>query len=420
MTPSIVLFFSLCAALCMALALVVILPWMYQKRYTDNRLMHLNVNTFYQRLAELEEDYAAGTISQSVHQAQVVELKRQLLAAEQVSESMRPVSIKSRLIILVWIPLLAAMAYLLVQDRAAVFTLWQAQDSVGQIADELMTGKLDTPPEWATKDSAALISAIQTNVHHHAYDADRWMRLSELFLSLDAKPQALEALARAYRLSPDNEEIASTYAQISFFSNDGRLDETSRQVLTDILSKNPNHEGAQMLMAMGETRAGNFVQAQAWVARLRSAIAAKSGDHSAALASLDKLSATIDEQAQKAATGVAVTVEVDSKLLAQVQQTDVLFVSISDVAGGPPYAVQRLGVDVLKQGRAEVTLSNLNAMMPERTLSAARDAGVKLALSARISKSGQAISQSGDLSANPVPLSQTQTQAQIVINQVVP
>lgn len=175
-----------------------------------------------------------------------------------------------------------------------------------------------------------------------------------------------------------------------------------------------------MLMAMGETRAGNFVQAQAWVARLRSAIAAKSGDHSAALASLDKLSATIDEQAQKAATGVAVTVEVDSKLLAQVQQTDVLFVSISDVAGGPPYAVQRLGVDVLKQGRAEVTLSNLNAMMPERTLSAARDAGVKLALSARISKSGQAISQSGDLSANPVPLSQTQTQAQIVINQVVP
>ncbi len=420
MTPSIVLFFSLCAALCMALALVVILPWMYQKRYTDNRLMHLNVNTFYQRLAELEEDYATGTISQSVHQAQVVELKRQLLAAEQVSESMRPVSIKSRLIILVWIPLLAAMAYLLVQDRAAVFTLWQAQDSVGQIADELMTGKLDTPPEWATKDSAALISAIQTNVHHHAYDADRWMRLSELFLSLDAKPQALEALARAYRLSPDNEEIASTYAQISFFSNDGRLDETSRQVLTDILSKNPNHEGAQMLMAMGETRAGNFVQAQAWVARLRSAIAAKSGDHSAALASLDKLSATIDEQAQKAATGVAVTVEVDSKLLAQVQQTDVLFVSISDVAGGPPYAVQRLGVDVLKQGRAEVTLSNLNAMMPERTLSAARDAGVKLALSARISKSGQAISQSGDLSANPVPLSQTQTQAQIVINQVVP
>ncbi len=420
MTPSIVLFFSLCAALCMALALVVILPWMYQKRYTDNGLMHLNVNTFYQRLAELEEDYAAGTISQSVHQAQVVELKRQLLAAEQVSESMRPVSIKSRLIILVWIPLLAAMAYLLVQDRAAVFTLWQAQDSVGQIADELMTGKLDTPPEWATKDSAALISAIQTNVHHHAYDADRWMRLSELFLSLDAKPQALEALARAYRLSPDNEEIASTYAQISFFSNDGRLDETSRQVLTDILSKNPNHEGAQMLMAMGETRAGNFVQAQAWVARLRSAIAAKSGDHSAALASLDKLSATIDEQAQKAATGVAVTVEVDSKLLAQVQQTDVLFVSISDVAGGPPYAVQRLGVDVLKQGRAEVTLSNLNAMMPERTLSAARDAGVKLALSARISKSGQAISQSGDLSANPVPLSQTQTQAQIVINQVVP
>nr|WP_255017140.1 hypothetical protein [Psychrobacter sp. PraFG1]UTT87792.1 hypothetical protein MN210_17195 [Psychrobacter sp. PraFG1] len=37
-----------------------------------------------------------------------------------------------------------------------------------------------------------------------------------MFLSLEATDSAIEALSRAYRLSPDNEEIATTYAQISF------------------------------------------------------------------------------------------------------------------------------------------------------------------------------------------------------------
>ena len=85
------------------------------------------------------------------------------------------------------------------------------------MADDLLTGKIDVPPEWAAKESTALISAMQTNVHRNADDANRWMRLSELFMMLEAQPQALEALARANRLQPDNEEIALTYAQTNFF-----------------------------------------------------------------------------------------------------------------------------------------------------------------------------------------------------------
>lgn len=419
MTATTILFFSLCLALCMLLALVVILPWMMRGQTADNRLMALNVATFRKRLAELEEDLASNQVSQALYDAQVIDLKRQLLAAQSDAYSMRPASIKSRVIVLLWVPILALMAYLLIGNRAPVFTLWQAQDRVGQIADDLMASRLDVPPEWATADSAALMSAIQTNVHRHADDANRWMRLSELFIAMDAKPQALEAFARAYRLNP-NEEIAAAYAQLAFFSNDGQLDTNTRKVIEGILLNNPKHEGAQMLMAMGETRAGNYTAAQGWVSRLRSSIAGKSGDHSAALSSLDTLSETINAQAAKAAQGINVTVTVATALLTQLSAEDTLFVSISDVAGGAPYAVQRLPASNLQNGEVAVTLSDLHAMMPTRTLNSARDAGVRLALSARISRSGDAISQSGDLSANPVILSPNQNQASIVINQVVP
>lgn len=420
MSQSLLLFISLCAVLAFLLAWVVIYPWVKGSSSNDNRLMAINIDTFYDRLDELEQDKQKGVISHEFYDAQVIDLKRQLLDAQRSTPSVPPASIKSRIIVLLWIPMLIGLVYLIGDNRVPVITLWQAEDKVGQVADDLLTAKIDTPPEWAITDSTALISAMQTNVHRHAHDATRWMRLSELFLSLDAKPQALEALSRAYRLEPDNDEIASTYAQIRFFANDGKLDATTRTILAEMLSKNPDHEGALMLLAMGETRAGNFEQATSWVARLRTLIATKSGDRSAALKSLDEMSASIESQAMQAKDGVEIHVALDPMMLMQINKEDTLFVSISDVKGGAPYAVKRLSVADLKDGALTTKLSNLDAMMPERTLAKAKADGVSLVATARVSTSGDAISQSGDLSASPIPLSHDTKTISLTINQKLP
>ncbi|WFF37905.1 c-type cytochrome biogenesis protein CcmI [Moraxella nasibovis] len=419
MTPTLWLFFTLCAAMAVLVSLVVIYPWMKGRAVNDNRLMAVNVEAFHNRIAELDADKAAGVIDEAYYAAQSTELKRQLIAAQTHAKSHAPVGAKSRLIVLIWIPLLAALAYLTTSDRTPVFTLWAAQDEVGQVADDLLTGKIDTPPEWATKDSSALISAMQTNVHANAYDANRWMRLSELFGALDAKPQALEALSRAHRLEPDNIEIAMTYAQTSFFVNNGALDATAREVVLGILQAVPDHEGAQMMMAMGETRAGNFTNAKAWVHKLRSSVAAKSGDRSEALTSLDALLANIESQEAKAAQGVQVQVTVSDSLLMQLTESDVLFVSISSANGGAPYAVKRLPVNQIKGGQIVVTLSDNDAMMPTRTLSGGRESD-SLVVNARISHSGGAVSESGDFAANPAPLAKTSNSVSLTISQIVP
>ena len=423
MTPSLVLFFTLCAVLTVVLAVVVILPWLRVGRAVDNQLMALNVQVFHERIKELTADKDAGMIDEKTFVAQETELKRQLLNAQIHQETYAPVGKKSRLIVMVWIPILAGLAYLLVADRTSVLKLWTAQDTVGQVADDLLTGKIDTPPKWATADSTALITAMQTNVHHHAHDPNRWVRLSELFVALEANPQALEALARAYRLDPTNDEVAMTYAQTSFFANNGALDATARNVLTEILKNTPDHEGAMMMMAMGDVRAGEYTRAKAWVAKLRTQVAGKSGDRSQALASLDELLVNINSQEQQALnavkTGVQIHVTVDDKLLADIGETDTVFVSISSSKGGAPYAVKRLTVRELKNAKLSTTLSDLDAMMPERTLSAGRESGETLMVNARISKSGGAISESGDLSATPVMLDSQQA-VNLTISQKVP
>lgn len=418
------LFIALSLLVALILAVIVITPWLRATRLknnpVDNQLLDINVIVFRERLAELKTDKDSGTIDDNHYQNQKLELERQLLDAQrQVAPMINP-GVKSRLIIVVWVPVMAAMAYLMISDRTPVFELWQAEDKVGQVADDLLTGKIDQPPEWAIEDGRQLITAMQTNVHRHADDPDRWMRLSELFLSLEVTDSALEALSRAHRLSPDNEEIATTYAQISFFANEGQLDADSRRVLQGVLSNNPQHEGAQMLMAMGEARASNFEQAQGWIKRLRASIAAKPGDHTRALASLDELSANVTGQQQQAAEGVDVTVSVNPSLLPLVKGDDVLFVAIRDVNGGPPFAAKRLPISVIQQGEANISLSDIDAMIPERTLQSARAAKTQLAVIARISHSGNASAESGDLSGNPVVITADQKQVNVEINQQIP
>lgn len=420
MTPTLLLFLSVCVLICIVLAMVVVYPWLKGYRASDNRLMAINVAVFHDRLAELEEDKKAGLIDELTYTTQQTELKRQLISAQTTADAHQAVGVKSRLIVIVWILLLASLAYLTISDRTSVFKLWLAQDTVGQVADDLLTGKIDTPPKWATADSSALISAMQTNVHHHAYDPQRWLRLSELFMALDAKPQALEALSRAYRLDSANEEIALTYAQTSFFINNGVLDTQAKNALLGILAVSPDHEGVQMMMAMAEMKAGNFNNAKAWVERLRSSIAKKSGDRSEALTSLDELTTKINEQEAKAQAGVHIAVSVSDPLLPQIGDTDVVFISITGKDGKAPYAVKRLPVSEIKNATLTVSLSDLDAMMPSRTLSLGRSENDTLLVNARISRTGNAISESGDLSASPFVLSKTANQAQLTISQIVP
>lgn len=422
--PTIGLFIALSAVITLILAVIVIMPWLRASRLhqkpVDNQLLDINVAVFRERLAELKTDNDNGTIDDSHYQNQKLELERQLLDAQRQVAPMVAPNVKSRFIVAIWVPILAAMAYLMIGNRTPVFELWQAEDKVGQVADDLLTGKIDQPPAWAIEDSRQLITAMQTNVYRHADDPDRWMRLSELFLSLEATDYAIEALSRAYRLSPDNDEIATTYAQISFFANEGQLDANSRRVLQGVLAKNPEHEGAQMLMAMGEARGSNFEEAQGWIKRLRESIAAKPGDHTKALASLDELSANVRAQEAQAGQGIEVTVTIDSGLLPLVKGDDVLFVAIRDVKGGPPFAAKRLPISVIKQGQATISLSDLDAMMAERTLQSARANKTQLAVVARISHSGNAIAESGDLSGNPVVISAEQNEVKVNINQQVP
>lgn len=419
--PTVVLFFSLAVLLSVVLALIVLLPWLKQTKLNqDNKLLTLNVDVFKARLAELESDFEQATIDKPTYDTQKLALERQLL---EISDTQTTTNFranwKSRLILLVWIPMLTVMAYMMIGDRTPVYKLWQAQDKVGQVADDLLTGKIETPPESATQDGVALLSALQTNVYQHADDPQRWYRLAQVFTMIKAQDQSLEALSRAYRLNPDDQQVAITYAQTSFFGQNGTLDDQTREVLKHILTQTPDHQGAQMLMAMGEMRAGNYDQARQWIGILKTEISAKSGDHSKALQSLADLEKTIAEREAQGEQAVTITVKATPEMLGQIKKGDTLFISVRKLEGGMPIVAKKLSADSLNKDGSQFSLSDNDSVMPTLKLSSAIQSGQSLAVTARVSHSGDAMPKAGDITSNPVPLDGKTAQAEVLIDKMV-
>ena len=399
--------------LVLLLALVVVWPWLRPARQRVS-LVELNVSVFRERLAELDGDHAAGRLDDASYLEQKTELERQLLAvsADEIGTPQRPLPRLVLVMVFLWVPIFSILAYAVLSDRQALYAYWAALDQHGPVADQLLTGQLERPTEAQAKDGLGLLQAMQQNLYQHPLDAQRWLVLSQAYTAAEAIEPALQALARAYRLAPTNDQIGMTYAQMRFFSQEGKLDATARQIVSQILARQPTHEGALMLLAMGSYRAAEYPQAIDYLTRLKTLRQAEDPSGAgAAIAQLDDAIAKAQVEMQAAASSrLEVEVLVDPALLAKLQPTDQLFVYARALQGPPiPYAAQKLGVSELIAGQPlVVALSDATSMMAGRTISSARAQNIPLVVGARISHTGNAIAEAGDFESLPVPIGSAQ------------
>lgn len=452
-----------------------------QRRFANHQLLLTqNIQHFQQRFAELQQDFNAGRLNQQAYQQQKTQLQRQLIQLEQlidVSTHVSTVSIQSskqaskqtskqalnqpdtatqkaiefsekqyikKLVsaLLLLSLILLVILYQRLSNRAEVHRFWQAQQQFAQNADDVLTAKTGKLPATITvADISAFLAVLQSNVHQNANDADRWLRLSEVLTGMQATDAALQAMARAYRLDVNNQAIAADYAQMRFFANGGQLDNTTRQVIEGILTQNPNHEGVQMLLIMGEIKAGDNAQSNSrklndsakhyevaldLIDGLRNHIISKSGNQTQALLSLQQLVVMIEDKQQVLARvdSIDVSIQITKEMLPFVKPTDVLFLILQDVKGDAPFAVKRVKVaDInLSSGIVALQLTEQDVIMPSVTLSQLLNQqadSTHLALTARISHTGNMTSQSQDLIANPILLVNKQS-IKLMINQKIP
>ncbi len=394
--------FWIAAAAMMAVALALLAPTLLgRKRLRSLDRREQNIQIARERLNELETEFGRGALSESDYEHAKQELEMALLndvddqttSQDKHSLSASPITLA---LLIVLVPLFTILMYLEIGKPQAL----QTADASSQAA---------ASPHAATGDQAALsiddmLSRLEEKLRSNPDDAQGWYMLGRSYMSLGRYPEAINALSKTYELAGDQPTVMLSYADALAMSQGGRISGKPFELIKKALAITPNDPTALWLAGMGYEEQGEYERAVGYWRQLEPMLA----DNPESVTEVRRLIAAAEEKLgytvetktvqpiQTAASPAAIRVQVNlsPKLKARASDSDTVFIFARAVSGPPmPLAVVRKQVSDLP---VEVTLDDSMAMMPQMKLSGFAEVNV----GARISKSGNAIPQSGDFKAN--------------------
>lgn len=248
------------------------------------------------------------------------------------------------------------------------------------------------------------IVQLEAELQRNPDQADGWRLLGQAYQREDNNAKARDAYARAVALAPENPGLLAEAAQARALADDKRLfDAEAIALLQRALTRDPNHQRARWFLGIAQRQAGDHAAAAAtWepllaqvdattASSLRTEIEAARAD--AGLAPLPPAA-----KATAAATALTVKVSLDPELAARVRLRGdaAVFVIARQVDGPPmPVAAQKHAVSDLP---FTATLGDGDSPMPTLKLSQLKE----VELVARLSASGSANREEGDLESAPV------------------
>ncbi|TWI12619.1 tetratricopeptide repeat protein [Aerolutibacter ruishenii] len=252
------------------------------------------------------------------------------------------------------------------------------------------------------------ITQLEAKLADDPSEIDGWRLLARAYTAQGRHTDARDALARAVTVAPDEADLLTDAAEARANADkDHRFDDKAVQMLRHALGKQPMHQRARWFLGIAQRQAGRAADAaKTWepllaivepnvAATLRPQINAARVE-----AGLPELAAPAPVAAS--GKGITVKVELADALRAKLPAGATLFV-VAREPGGPPIPVAAEKVSAA-QLPLELRLDDADSLMPTKKLSDLANAEI----SARLSITGIATPQAGDLEAAPV---QTTTDA---------
>ncbi len=412
------LLFWIIAFVLLLVVLALILPGLV--RPPVNAVADANIEKreiFRQQFAELEQDKISGVLDATQYDAAKAELQRRLLDEVGDAEAIAAVSNPDRrlaLILLFVLPLLAALLYYKLGSPSSIsIPAVSPQASVAQPTEHsAMAGDLDQ-----------LLDSLKSKLDKNPNDSDGWALLARSYVELRQHAKAIPAYENAVKVIADDPQLLADYADALAVVNGHQLSGKPEELVNQALKLDPHHIKALMLAATAAFNRQDYKQAIGYWERLQQDLPADSEMLPEVKASLDearvlsggKIAPT--QPAEKKAlnsTGVSGTVTLSPKLAAKLDPSATVFIFARATQGQPmPLAIVRTTVSSLPYA---YHLDDSTALMPNNKLSQANEVVVV----ARVSRSGDAKQQTGDLQGITAALKPIGQNVDIEINQVLP
>ena len=317
----------------------------------------------------------------------------------------------------------------------------------------------DGPNATVTPEKIAqMVGQLERRLQDEPNNVDAWVMLARLQRSQEKFPASEKSFAKALALTPDDDlsvERAEVVAQLQ----GGDFSGEPWAVINRILKAKPNQNNALLLAGSASFSEGRFAQAIQYWERVRASLPPQSEDINALDSALaqarerlapgrasDQISSAGRASDQSLATGRASAqpsnsagasappappaspspptsvagarlsgrVSLAPELAAQTSPSDTVFIYATPAQGGRmPLAIVRTTVAALP---FDFVLDDSQAMGPQSKLSSASE----VVLKARISKTGQAMAQPGELGVSVGPVKNPSSQLSLVIRGPMP
>ncbi len=245
-----------------------------------------------------------------------------------------------------------------------------------------------------------MVEGLAEKMKNNPDDAQGWLMLGRSYKFQQQYPKAVDAFANAYRLLGDQAEVMLLYADAIAYANDKKLAGKPTELVFKALALEPDNMTALWLGGMAKVQQGDVVNAIKLWKKLVALLPPGSESQQEIQALLAKIEseqpkAAAQPEATQKATVPGIAIDIQVSLAPELQKSanpgDTVFIYAQALSGPKmPLAIVRKQVSDLP---LTVTLNDSMAMMPNMKLSNFP----KVKLLARISKSGNAVSQSGDL-----------------------
>jgi cytochrome c-type biogenesis protein CcmH len=284
----------------------------------------------------------------------------------------------------------------------------------------------DITEQHATSEQAqsieSSIARLEQRLKEKPDNVEGWTMLGQSYFVIQKYDQAKSAYLRALDLANQADpEILVLTAEASAFANSEMFNDYEKSLLSKALSINPNHQRGLWYSGYAAYTTSEFSNAVNHWQKLLTLVPADRPEVKTSLiqflndargkAGLEPLedSPQVAQQDANDQRKIEVSVQLNQSVNQNAASADTLFIYARAIDGPKmPLSLARLTVANLP---AKVTLSKEMAMLPSMDI----DTFEKVEVIARISKSGQAITQKGDLVSAPVVVDFTQSNAAAVM-----
>ncbi|NOT69422.1 MAG: c-type cytochrome biogenesis protein CcmI [Methylophilaceae bacterium] len=400
--------------------LVLVLALLLPALLRPNVLVKTDANAekraiFRQQFEELAQDKGNGVLDETQYALAKSDLERRLLTeADVVSQqatSVKPDKILAGIILLAF-PVLAILLYASLGNPLAIISPLTTSQTQTGVAHETTMADLEK-----------MLATLQQKLEKNPQDAKGWTVLARSYMQLKRYAEAEQAYEKVTQLVKDDAQLYADYAEASALAAGSTLIGKPEALIQKALAIDPQHIKTLLLKGSLEFERKTYDQAIVdWESALKllpaDALEMKS-EVRAMLTEANKLSASAQKNGnaqtgEPQASGISGAISLSPKLAGKIDPAATLFIYARAPQGAPmPLAILRATAGELPYS---FKLDDNNSVMAERKLSQASE----VVLVARISKSGNAQPQSGDLQGSSAVIKPDAKEIKLVIDQVLP